>query len=149
MKHLLNIYTLVFFFILMTAPQSAQMQNNPKESILIHLTQGTENPTVAALAFLVAKTAVEQGHTVTLFLAGDAVQLMRANAIENVVGLGTGSLKSHYEVLEKAGCQIYLSGMSSKSRGLTMEELQGKKVTFAMPAELLELSLNNDRMFVY
>ena len=133
----------------MVVPQKGQTQNNPKETILIHLTQGTENPTVAALAFLVAKTAVEQGHTVTLFLAGDAVQLMRENAIENVVGLGTGSLKSHYEVLEKAGCQIYLSGMSSKSRGLTIEELKGKRVKFAIPAELLILSLNNDRMFVY
>lgn len=133
----------------MIVPQKGQTQNNSKESILIHLTQGTENPTVAALAFLVAKTAVEQGHTVTMFLAGDAVQLMRDNAIENVVGLGTGSLKSHYEVLEKSGCQIYLSGMSSKARGLTIEELQGKKVKFAMPTELLELSLNNDRMFVY
>jgi len=65
------------------------------------LTQGTENPTVAALAFLVAKTAVEQGHTVTLFLAGDAAQLMRENAIENVEGLGTGFLKSHYQVLKR------------------------------------------------
>lgn len=88
---------------------------------------------------------MEQGHTVTLFLAGDAVQLMRENAIENVVGLGTGSLKSHYEVLERLDVKFTFSGMSSKSRGLTIEELQGKKVKFAMPAELLKLSLNNDR----
>ncbi len=124
-------------------------QDNSRESILIHLTQGPENPTVSALAFLVAKTAVEQGHTVTMFLAGDAVQLMRDGALENLKGLGTGSLSSHYEVLEKAGCPFYLSGMSSKSRGLTMEELDGKRVQFAMPEKLLELSLQNDRMFVY
>jgi len=35
-----------------------------------------ENPTLAALGFLVAKTAIEEGHTVTLFLAGDAVKLL-------------------------------------------------------------------------
>jgi uncharacterized protein len=43
-------------------------------SILIHLTHGPEHPTKAALAFLVAKAAIEEGHAVTLFLAGDAVQ---------------------------------------------------------------------------
>lgn len=148
MKHFPKIY--LFVLVCMFAvPQKGRTQSAMKESILIHLTQGPENPTVAALAFLVAKTAVEDGHEVTLFLAGDAVQLMRAEAIENVTGLGTGSLKSHYEVLEKAGCQFYLSGMSSKSRGLFLEQLQGKKVKFAMPAELLKLSLDNDRMFVY
>ncbi len=147
MKHL-PIYLLLLALVLLQ-PLKSQTPNDPKESILIHLTQGPENPTVAALAFLVARTAVEEGHLITLFLAGDAVQLMRNNAIENVMGLGTGSLKSHYEVLEKASCQIYLSGMSSKARGLTIEELQGKKVKFALPAELLRLSLNNDRMFVY
>jgi predicted peroxiredoxin len=38
--------------------------------ILVHLTHGPEHPTRAALAFLVAKAAIEEGHTVTLFLAG-------------------------------------------------------------------------------
>ncbi len=148
MKNLLYIYPLLLLLVLL-AFQKGQTQNNVKESVLIHLTRGPENPTVAALAFLVAKTAVDEGHTVTMFLAGDAVQLMRENVIEHVQGLGTGSLKSHYEVLEKAGCQIYLSGMSSKARGLTTEEIQGRKIKFALPKELLELSLNSDRMFVY
>jgi predicted peroxiredoxin len=40
---------------------------------LIHVTSGKENPTKAALAFLVAKTALEDGHQVQLFMAGDAV----------------------------------------------------------------------------
>jgi len=41
--------------------------------ILVQLTIGPENPTRAALAFLVAKSAIEEGHSVSLFLAGDAV----------------------------------------------------------------------------
>ena len=45
--------------------------------VLIHLTTGLENPTKAALAFLVAKTGLEEGHTVAMFLAGDAVTLLR------------------------------------------------------------------------
>ncbi len=45
--------------------------------ILIHVTCGPENPTKAALAFLVAKAAVDEGHEVSMFLAGDGVQLLR------------------------------------------------------------------------
>jgi predicted peroxiredoxin len=120
-----------------------------KPTLLIHLTQGPENPTVAALAFLVAKTAVEDGHQVTLFLAGDAVQIMREGVLENLNGLGTGSVKAHYEVLAGAGCQFYLSGMSSKSRGLSMSDLKGKKVEMASPELLLRLTMENDKMFVY
>ena len=44
--------------------------------ILVHVTNGPENPTRAALAFLVAKSAIDEGHSVSMFLAGDAVQLM-------------------------------------------------------------------------
>ena len=45
--------------------------------ILVHLTHGPEQPTRATLAFLVARSAVEDGHAVSMFLAGDAVQLLR------------------------------------------------------------------------
>ena len=41
-------------------------------SILVHITSGPEHPTRAALGFLVAKAAIEEGHSVNLFLAGDA-----------------------------------------------------------------------------
>jgi len=42
--------------------------------ILVHLTHGPEHPTRAALAFLVARSAIDEGHSVSMFLAGDAVQ---------------------------------------------------------------------------
>lgn len=138
----------LLFAICSTQKHEDQVMND-KPSILIHLTQGTENPTVAALAFLIARTAVENGHEVTLFLAGDAVQLMREGALNNLSGLGTGKLKEHYEVLENAGCKFYLSGMSSKSRGLTEEEVKDKKITFASPQILVNLAMEKDKMFVY
>ena len=46
-------------------------------SLLVHITCGPENPTKATLAFFVAAAAVEAGHEVHVFLAGDAVQLLR------------------------------------------------------------------------
>jgi hypothetical protein len=46
-------------------------------SLLVHITCGPENPTKATLACFVAAAAVEAGHEVHVFLAGDAVQLLR------------------------------------------------------------------------
>ncbi len=137
-------------FLLFTSLSFAQQsQPSGKKKILIHLTHGSENPTVAALAFLVAKTAIEEGHTVNLFLAGDAVPLLRDQVMDNVTGLGTGKLREHYEAIVKGGGKFYLSGMSSKARGITDADIQGKPAEFAMPKVLLQLSIDSDRMFVY
>jgi len=59
-----------------------------KINLLVHITQGPENPTRAALGFLVAKTAIEDGHTVTLFLAGDAVRLLQDTVLNTLTGVG-------------------------------------------------------------
>ena len=117
--------------------------------ILVHITHGTENPTRAALGFHVAKAAVDEGHQVTLFLAGDGVQLMREGAIDHLNGLGTGNLRALYDALAAQGVKFYLSGMSSKSRGLRPEDLDGKNFEFAGPPELVRLALEHDRMFNY
>jgi predicted peroxiredoxin len=126
-----------------------EASDESKMKILIHITSGPENPTKAALGFLMAKTAVEEGYTVNLFLAGDAVQLLRDDVLENLTGLGTGKLKSHYETIIKGGGKFYLSGMSSKSRGLTEIDISEKPATLAMPNVLLQLSVESDKMFVY
>jgi len=118
-------------------------------NLLIHLTQGQENPTVASLALLVARTAIDEGHQVNLFLAGDAVVLIRRAALDNVVGLGTGKLGEHFEAIVKGGGRFYLSGMSSKARGVIDEDLFDKPIEFASPSVLLKLALESDRMFVY
>jgi len=120
-----------------------------KPRILVHLTSGPENPTKAALAFLVARTAVEQGHAVSMFLAGDAVQLLRDSTLDSLAGVGTGKLREHFDIIAKGGGRFYLSGMSSNARGVTAADLQGKPAELAPPATLLKLALENDRMFTY
>lgn len=117
--------------------------------ILVHITQGPENPTRAALAFLVAKTAIEEHHTVFLFLAGDGVQLFRTEVIENLTGLGTGKLAEHFASIEKGGGKFYLSGMSGKVRGVTDEHIKGRPAEFAPPNTLIRLALECDRTFTY
>ena len=116
--------------------------------ILVHLATGPENPTRAALAFLVARTAVAEGHEVRMFLAGDAVQLARRATAEVTQGIGTGSLAEHWRLLADAGVEILLSGMSSKARGVDSEDALGP-VELAPPERLVESSLWADRTFVY
>ena len=117
--------------------------------ILVHVSVGPENPSRAALAFLVAKSAIDEGHTVSLFLAGDAVQLIRDAVLDNLVGLGTGKLREHYDAIVAGGGKFYLSGMSGKGRGVSDSDIDGKPAEFAMPNVLVRLSLENDRMFTY
>jgi uncharacterized protein len=117
--------------------------------ILIHLTHGPEQPTRAALAFLVAKSAIEEGHQVAMFLAGDAVQLMRDPVLDNLVGLGTGKLRESYDAVAAGGGQFYLSGGSSSARNVTGSDLDGKAAKFAGPGDLVRLALEHDRLFTY
>ena len=118
-------------------------------NILVHVTHGPEHPTRAALGFLVAKTAIDEGHTVNLFLAGDAVQLLRDAILDNLVGLGTGNLREQYDAIAAGGGRFYLSGMSSKGRGITPADLEGKPAEMGTPNVLLRLALESDKMFTY
>lgn len=125
-------------------------QTPPKKmNMLVHITCGPTDPTRAALGFLVAKTALAEGHTVSLFLAGDAVTLLRDAELNQVTGHGTGSLREHFNAIVKAGGKFYLSGMSSKARNVMEADLQGKPAEFAMPNVLVKLAADSDRMFTY
>lgn len=117
--------------------------------LLVHLTFGPEAPTRAALAFLVARAALEDGHEVTMFLAGDAVQLLRPATTDAVQGVGTGSLREHVDALVAGGAKLYASGMSSKARGLTPEDVGGVPVEMATPNVLVKLAFENDRVITY
>jgi len=110
--------------------------------MLVHCATGPENPTRAALALLVARTAAAEGHEVQVFLAGDAVHLARRETREAVHGAGTGSADEHWRALTDAGVAIFLSGMSSKARGITDGEL-------VQPQKLVELAVWAETTLTY
>lgn len=117
--------------------------------LLVHITSGPEAPTRAALGLLVASAAVDEGHEVSVFLAGDAVQLLREAVLDSLSGLGTGSLREHLNAVSGGGGRFYVSGMSSKARGVTDADLEGKSAEFAMPKRLVQLAFEADRTFTY
>lgn len=118
-------------------------------TLLVHVTCGPEAPTSAALGLLVARAAVDEGHEVGIFLAGDAVQLIRDAVLDSLTGLGTGSLRESFDAIADGGGRFYVSGMSSKARGVTEDDLTGKPAEFALPKKLVQLAFEADRSFTY
>ena len=116
---------------------------------LIHVHTGPENPTKAALAFLVAATALREGHEVDLFLAGDAVSLLAPDALGSLEGKGTGKLSAHLDAIVGGGGRFYLSGMSAKARGLDDAILTDRPAEFAMPDVLVRLAAAADVTLTY
>ena len=149
MKSLFSTLFVLSFCIAVAFGQNTGRTGLEKKKILVHITQGPENPTRAALGFLVAKTALEEGHEVNLFLAGDGVRLLQDSVLNNLVGVGTGKLREHYEAIVKAKGKFYLSGNSGKARGMTEADIKGKPAEFALPNVLVRLSVESDRTFTY
>ena len=61
--------------------------------ILVVSTHGSEDPTRAGVAFIMAKGAVEAGHKPEILLAGDAAVLARKVVAESVLPVGLPPLR--------------------------------------------------------
>ena len=132
----------------MASPGDTQEEHGLSR-ILVHIVTGPENPTRAALGLLVARTALEAGHAVDLFIAGDGVGILRPETLDAGHGIGTGSMREHVDALVAGGATLYASGLSSKARGLAAEHLGGLPVTMAPPTRLVELIVAADRVVTY
>jgi hypothetical protein len=69
--------------------------------------------------------------------------------LDSLSGLGTGSLREHYDRIVAGDGRFILSGGSSKARGLSEAELAGKRVEFGNPNLLVRLALEHDRVINY
>ena len=85
-------------------------------TFLIHIHTGHADPNKATLGLLVALAAKDEGHDVTVFLAGDGVHLL-APANRDLEGEGTGVIGAHLDRHAEAGTPFLVSGKSAKARG--------------------------------
>ena len=72
-------------------------------TVLVHIYSGLESKNKVTLGLLVALTAEKNDHKVTLFLAGDGVDILNCKQAGEIVGQGTGDL---YEHLENLICSV-------------------------------------------
>ena len=94
-------------------------------------------------------SGLESKNKVTLFLAGDGVQILNCKKAGEIVGQGTGDLYEHLQNLKKSKVTIYVSGMSAKSRGYDEKLLDGYTAEFVMPDVLVEESIKADSVLCY
>ena len=118
-------------------------------TVLVHICSGLESKNKITLGLLVALTAEKNDHKVTLFLAGDGVQILDCKKAGEIVGQGTGDLYEHLQNLKNSKITIYVSGMSAKSRGYDEKLLDGYTAEFVMPDVLVEESIKADSVLCY
>ena len=118
-------------------------------TVLVHIHSGLESKNKVTLGLLVALIAEKNDHKVTLFLAGDGVQILDCKKAGEIVGQGPGDLYEHLQNLKKSKVTIYVSGMSAKSRGYDEKLLDGYSAEFVMPDVLVEESIKADSVLCY
>ena len=118
-------------------------------TVLVHIYSGLESKNKVTLGLLVALTAEKNDHKVTLFLAGEGVQILNCKKAGEIVGQGTGDLYEHLQNLKSSKITIYVSGMSAKSRGYDEKLLDGYTAEFVMPDVLVEESIKADSVLCY
>ena len=118
-------------------------------TVLVHIYSGLESKNKVTLGLLVALAAEKNDHKVTLFLAGDGVQILDCKKAGEIVGQGTGDLYEHLQNLKNSKITIYVSGMSAKSRGYDEKLLDGYTAEFVMPDVLVEESIKADSVLCY
>ncbi len=118
-------------------------------TVLVHIYRGLESKNKITLGLLVALTAEKNDHKVTLFLAGDGVQILNCKKAGEIVSQGTGDLYEHLQNLKNSKITIYVSGMSAKSRGYDEKLLDGYTAEFVMPDVLVEESIKADSVLCY
>ena len=116
---------------------------------LIHIHSGPDLKNKVTLGMLVAITAFKNENDVNIFLAADGVHLLNIKKEGEVVGQGTGDLKSHLDFLKENKIKLYVSGMSAKARGYDDSLLNGFNAEFSMPDKLLLLSTEADSTLCY
>ena len=114
-------------------------------TVLVHIYSGLESKNKVTLALLVALTAEKNDHKVTLFLAGDGVDILSCKK----AGQCNGDLYEYLESLKSSKITIYVLEMSAKSRGYDEKLLAGYKAEFVMPDVLVEESIKADSVLCY
>ena len=118
-------------------------------TVLVHIHSGLQSKNKVTLALLVALEADKNDHKVTLFLAGDGVNLLSCKKAGEIVGQGTGDLYEHLENLKNSKVRIFVSGESAKSRGYDENLLEEYDAEFAMPYVLVDESIKADSVLCY
>src|ERR1700721_3355442 len=92
-------------------------------NIMMKSAWGSDDPTKAAFPFLHGMALAEAGHSVQIFLLGEAVGLMRKSLAEAVVPVGGPPLAQTLEEVGAGEIPIFACGACSRARGVVEADL--------------------------
>ena len=101
-------------------------------TFIISGSHGTDDPTMATLPFMAAKTATEQGHDVILWLWNEAVTLGRKGTADHVHGVNLTPLKDLLAV-QAVGVPIWVCGACAVARQIAGTDLVAGASIKGMP----------------
>jgi len=100
---------------------------------LISGSRGTDDPTLATLPFMAAKTAKEQGHDVVLWLWSEAVTLGRKGTADHVIGVNLTPLKDLLAAVQAAHIPLWVCGACAVARQVKEQDLVAGATIKGMP----------------
>ena len=77
-------------------------------SLIYTSTHGSDDPTRAAFPFILANGAIEAGHQAQVFLAGEAVYLMKDTVANAVVPVGWPPLRDLFTRATEGGVALHI-----------------------------------------
>ena len=115
-------------------------------NIMMKSAWGSDDPTKAAFPFLHGLALSEAGHTVQIFLLGEAVSLMRASVAGAVVPVGWPPLGETMKRVADRHVQIYACGACSRARSVVQTDLDQWGAKFGNPTIFVSLVEWADRV---
>jgi predicted peroxiredoxin len=127
---------------------SAEARAEPKTQLKIMFKSawGSDDPTKAGFPFFHANALADAGHSVQIFLLGEAVSLMRSSVANAVVPVGWPPLAEALGKVVAAKIPIYACGACSRARGVTDQDLTQWGAKFGNPAIFVSLVEWADRV---
>src|SRR5579862_3874200 len=116
-----------------------QTSGHKQLNIMMKSAWGSDDPTKAAFPFLHGLALSEAGHTVQIFLLGEAVSLMRKTLANAVTPVGWPPVGETLDKVVAKHIQIYACGACSRARGVTETDLNNYGAKFGNPTIFVSL----------
>jgi predicted peroxiredoxin len=127
------------------AAQNDQGSRKPLK-IMMKSAWGSDDPTKAAFPFLHGLALAEAGHTVQIFLLGEAVSVMRKPVANAIVPVGWPPLAETMQKVVDRRVTIYACGACCRARGVTEADLGAWRAKLGSPAIFVSLVEWADRV---
>ena len=109
-------------------------------TFIISGSRGTDDPTMATLPFIAAKSAHEAGHEVVVWLWNEAVVLARTGVADHVIGVNLSPLRDLIGAIRASGIPIWVCGACAVARGVESDDLIGGAGIKGMPDYIAEVA---------